>query len=90
LVDRKNRKALSHKLAAVGYEVVRNDAAKDGMWVVSGARKTIYARKSLTVPERIKAARELVARVPKTDYAKQAEQLDSSQRSARLNKAFGD
>src|SRR5450631_403271 len=61
LVDRKNRKAVSHRIIAAGYEIVRNDAAKDGMWVVKGARKTIYAQKSLTVPERTKAAQRLAA-----------------------------
>jgi hypothetical protein len=61
LHDRKNRKAISHRIIAAGYEIIRNDVAKDGLWVVNGARKVIYALKSLTVPERIKAARRLAA-----------------------------
>jgi hypothetical protein len=61
LWERKNRKAVSHRILAAGYEVVRNDTAKDGLWVVKNARKTIYANKSLTVPERVKAAQELAA-----------------------------
>jgi hypothetical protein len=61
LHERKNRKAASHRIVAAGYEIVRNDVAKDGLWVVKGARKTIYARKDLTVPERNMAARRLAA-----------------------------
>jgi Family of unknown function (DUF5906) len=61
LHDRKNRKAISHRIVAAGYEIVRNDAAKDGLWVVKKARKVIYALKSLAVPERIKAAQRLAA-----------------------------
>jgi len=61
LHDRKNRKAISHRIIAAGYEIVRNDTAKDGLWVVKGARKTIYALKTLTVPERTKAAQRLAA-----------------------------
>jgi hypothetical protein len=59
LHERKNRKAVSHRIIAAGYEIVRNDAARDGLWVVKGARKTIYARKDLPVPERTKAAQRL-------------------------------
>jgi hypothetical protein len=87
LTERKNRKAISHRIIAAGYEVVRNDAAKDGLWVVSGARKTIYVKKSLTVPERIKAAQQLAAAAPETDWERKAEQMEGEQRAARLAKA---
>jgi hypothetical protein len=87
LTERKSRRAVSHRIIAAGYEVVRNDAAKDGLWVVSGARKTIYAKKSLTVPERIKAARQLAAAVPKTDWERKSEQMEAEQRMARMAKA---
>ena len=61
LHERKNRKVAGHRIIGAGYEVVRNDVPKDGLWVVKGARKTIYARKDLTVPERNKAAQRLAA-----------------------------
>jgi len=61
LWERKNRKAVSHRIIAAGYEIVRNDTARDGLWVIKKARKTIYAQKSLTVPERTKAAQRLAA-----------------------------
>jgi hypothetical protein len=61
LLERKNRKAASHRIIDAGYEIVRNDTAKDGLWVVRRTRKTIYAKKSLTVPERVKAAQRMAA-----------------------------
>jgi hypothetical protein len=61
LWERKNRKLVSHRITAAGYEVVRNDAATDGLWRVKGARKTIYAKKTLATPERFKAAQQLAA-----------------------------
>jgi hypothetical protein len=88
LKDRKNRKTASHRIIAAGYENVRNDAAKDGLWVVSGVRKTIYAKKSLTVPERIKAAQVLAAAGgPKTDWERRSEVIEAEQQQARLAKA---
>jgi hypothetical protein len=68
LRDRKNRKTASFRIAAAGYEVVRNDAAQDGMWVVQvptfggedvGKRQTIYALSSLSVADRVGAAQQL-------------------------------
>jgi hypothetical protein len=61
LRERKNRKAASHRIIEAGYEAVRNTVAQDGMWRVGGARKIVYANKSLTVPERFKAAQQLAA-----------------------------
>jgi hypothetical protein len=67
LKDRKNRKATSHKLAAVGYEQIRNDVADDGLWRVKvstltgveAKRMAIYALTTLPVPDRMKAAKRL-------------------------------
>jgi Family of unknown function (DUF5906) len=60
LRDKSSRKAASHRIDAAGYEVVRNDVATDGLWVVNvdgvKARKTIYARKELPMLDRLKAA----------------------------------
>jgi hypothetical protein len=61
LRDRKNRKVASHRIAAAGYEAVRNDVAQDGLWIVDGSRRRIYAQKELTVPERTKAAQQVSA-----------------------------
>ena len=60
LRDKGSRRTASHRIDAAGYEVVRNDAANDGLWVVNvdgvKARRTIYAQKELSVSDRFKAA----------------------------------
>jgi hypothetical protein len=57
--DRKNRRAIPHRLEKCGYVPVRNDDAKDGLWKIDGTRQVIYAKSTLTTSERLKAAREL-------------------------------
>jgi Family of unknown function (DUF5906) len=52
LLDRKNRRALPHRLERCGYVSVRNPHAKDGLWKLRGARQVIYARTSLTPQQR--------------------------------------
>jgi hypothetical protein len=59
LEDRKNRRAIPHRLEECGYVQVPNDTAKSGLWVINGKRQIIYARKDMPVPERHQAAREL-------------------------------
>ena len=55
LIDRKNRRAIPHRLEKCGYVRVRNNA-KDGLWVINGSRYVVYARDELTISERLKAA----------------------------------
>jgi hypothetical protein len=55
--DRKNRRAIPHRLEKCGYVPVRNDADKsDGQWRIGGARVTVYARKAQSLKERLRAA----------------------------------
>jgi hypothetical protein len=55
--DRKNRRAIPHRLEKCGYVPVRNEADKsDGQWRISGSRVTVYARKALSLTERLRAA----------------------------------
>ena len=61
LSDRKNRRLIPHRLEAVGYEPVRNDTAEDGLWKIGGHRQAVYAQRSLTLRERLGAARQLAA-----------------------------
>lgn len=61
LRERKNSRTIKYRLEDCGYEAVRNRNAKDGLWVVSGERKVIYARKDLSVRDRIIAAEILIA-----------------------------
>jgi hypothetical protein len=55
--DRKNRRAIPHRLEKCGYVPVRNDADKsDGQWKIGGSRVTVYARKALPPKDRLRAA----------------------------------
>jgi Family of unknown function (DUF5906) len=57
LTERKNRRLIPHRLESCGYTPVRNKDAKDGLWKVSGSRQVVYAKNSLSPPERVTAAR---------------------------------
>lgn len=57
--DRKNSRQIPHRMEEVGYLPIRNDGAKDGRWKVGGRRQVIYARRELSVRDRIAAARAL-------------------------------
>lgn len=60
--DRKNCRAIPHRLEQCGYVPIRNDAAKDGLWKISGARQVVYARNTLPVRDRFTAASTLTGR----------------------------
>jgi hypothetical protein len=57
--DRKNRRAIPHRLEKCGYTPVRNPDADDGLWKIAGKRQTVYAKAGLSVRDQIAAAREL-------------------------------
>jgi hypothetical protein len=57
--DRKNRRAIPHRLEKCGYVPVRNDAAKDRLWKIHGRRQAVYASSELSFRDQITAAREL-------------------------------
>lgn len=44
LRERRNRRAIPHRLEACGYFPVRQDKAKDGYWVINGVRQAIYGK----------------------------------------------
>jgi hypothetical protein len=54
--DRKNRRAIPHRLERCGYIPVRNDTRKDGLWIFNGARQVVYVKGSLTIRDRHIAA----------------------------------
>jgi hypothetical protein len=55
--ERENRRAIPHRLEKCGYVTVRNDGDKsDGQWKIGGSRVTVYARKALSLKERLGAA----------------------------------
>src|SRR5262245_946201 len=60
LNDRKNAKRIPHRLETCGYVPVRNPDVKDGLWKVSGARRMVYAKKELSIHDRLAAAARLL------------------------------
>ena len=59
LNDRKNRRQIPHRFEAAGYVPVRNEAAKDGLWKIAGKRQMVYAKRDLTIRDRIQGAQKL-------------------------------
>jgi hypothetical protein len=61
LDDRKNRRAIPHRLEQCGYVPVRNDTREDGLFIVNSCRQVVYAKADLSVRERIEAAGRLAS-----------------------------
>ncbi len=61
LTDRKNRRAIPHRMKSCDYVSIRNGNAKDGLWKVLGKRQVIYGRKELTLAAQLEAAQALIA-----------------------------
>jgi hypothetical protein len=61
LTDRKNRRAIPHRLEKCGYVPVRCDTNKEGLWIINKKRQVIYGLKTLSRSEQLKAAQQLVA-----------------------------
>jgi hypothetical protein len=57
LLDRKNRRAIPHRMERCQYSPVRNPDAADGLWKLEGKRQVVYARASLSVRDKIAAVR---------------------------------
>ena len=59
LKDRKNRKAIPHRLEDCGYVRVHNRDSKQGLWFIGNKQQAVYAKSTLPLRDRIKAARGL-------------------------------
>ena len=61
----KMRRMVRRRLEDNDYLFVINPATRNstGMWVIKGKRQAIYARRALTIAERLTAAKELQARL---------------------------
>jgi hypothetical protein len=59
LRDRKNRRAIPHRLEKCGYSPVRNNHANDGLWRIGGKRHVVYAKASLSERDRLVAVSEV-------------------------------
>lgn len=57
--DRRNRRQIPHRMESAEYEPVRNDCAKDGLWVVDGKRQAVYVKQDMTLAEKLAAANRL-------------------------------
>jgi hypothetical protein len=57
--DRKNRRQIPYRFDKCGYVPVRNEAADSGLWIINRVRQVIYAKASLSVRDRLAAARRL-------------------------------
>jgi hypothetical protein len=68
LADRKNRRAIPHRLENVGYAPIRNDDAKDGLWKVAGTRQVIYALANRSLHDRLAAATHVINGKGKTVF----------------------
>jgi hypothetical protein len=60
LQDRRNRRAIPHRMERAGYVSIRNADAQDGLWKINDRRQVIYARAELSPAEQLAAARALV------------------------------
>jgi hypothetical protein len=59
LLERRNRRALPHRLERCGYVSVNNPDAKDGLWKIDQLRQVVYAKVALSPQEQMFAARQL-------------------------------
>jgi hypothetical protein len=51
------RRVIPHRLEGCGYVPVRNDAADSGLWVINRTRQVVYAKATLSIRDRLKAAK---------------------------------
>jgi hypothetical protein len=63
LLDRKNRRAIPHRLEQCGYVPVRNEAAEDGLFKIMKRRQAVYGRADLSVRDRHAAATQLAKKL---------------------------
>ncbi len=61
LAERRNRRSIPHRMERVGYTPVRNPNADDGLFKVAGRRVVIYALRSLSLDDQLRAARQRVS-----------------------------
>jgi hypothetical protein len=60
LMERKNRRAIPHRMERCDYVPVRNPDAGDGLWKLKDKRQVIYAKARLSLRDQLAAARRLI------------------------------
>ena len=74
LDERRNRKAVSHRLENCGYSAAHNPDVADGRWrFFDGSKRTVYVRRGLSFRDQVKAVRDLQARKEAEAAARKAE-----------------
>jgi hypothetical protein len=68
LGDRKNRRAIPHRLASCGYLPVASEK-NDRLWIIQGKRQIVYARRDIAPAKRVAAAAGLKQRLEKATQA---------------------
>lgn len=63
LQDRRSARMIPHRMEVADYVSVRNDSARDGRWKLGGRRQVVYARRGLSLRDRIDAVNRLVESV---------------------------
>jgi len=58
ITDRRNRRAIPHRMEQCGYVPIRNDR-NNGKWIINGTRQVVYARSDLSIRDRMLAAERL-------------------------------
>ena len=74
LQDRKNRKAINHRLEKCGYRAVTNEVARDGLWRIAGRRQVVYAKAELPLGKQQEAATVLQRKTAEEEERKAAEE----------------
>jgi hypothetical protein len=75
LWDRKNRRAIPHRMGKCGYVSVHNESRKDGRWIIGGVRHVVYAKEGLSVRDRHVAAERLARAEEEREAARRAEKI---------------
>jgi hypothetical protein len=63
ITERKNRRAMPHRMAQAGYLPVRNPGDKTGLWKLMGSKLVVYAQKELSLHDQMKAVNEMIKQV---------------------------
>jgi hypothetical protein len=77
ITGHKNRRAIPHRMAQVGYLPVRNPGDKSGLWKILGAKQAVYARKELSVRDQIGAVSDLIKQVDADAKARAQAEADA-------------
>jgi Family of unknown function (DUF5906) len=76
--DRRNRRAIPHRLEDANYIPVRNPDADSGLWRINDKRQTVYASSALSAGDQVKAIRKM----------QRAREQDAKEKKSKQKVAF--